>query len=477
MRFPLRVRESTASRRLRSRVRPALEGLEGRTLLSATTVDPAARGHAGAAVPLAATGGPVVDTGQVPFQVQVTAANIPNAPALQSAVEAQWNGKWLFLGGRTNGLHGFGPGQDFPPEYQNTAIVVIDPRNGRVWSRPWSDSRLSQAAIDALTSTNQESLQQGKKLYVVGGYGVNSATGVSTTFDTLTAINLPGLMRTVIHGGNIAAQVRQTQDPRLQVTGGQMAALGGRDYLVMGQSFLGDYSTATPPPYIQNYTDTIASFRIVDNRRTLGIANYRAATDATNFHRRDFMMSPVILPNGQAALEAYGGVFTPNNSVYRQPITIRRNGSIAVSSYQQYFSQYTSPQIPIYDARTRSMHTIFLGGISLYNYFPAIGKIVEDPQIPFINTITDLMQSPSGTNQEYVMPVQLPGLMGAEAQYMPAARVPQFASGVIKLKGIRRPTTIGYMYGGILAQQANFGNTTATGAVLKVTLVPRPVGG
>jgi hypothetical protein len=300
---------------------------------------------------------------------------------------------------------------------------------------------------------------------------------MSTTFDTLTAINLPGLMRSVVHGGNIAAQVRQVHDPRLEVTGGQMDALGRRDYLVMGQSFIGDYSPSPTGNFVQTYTDQISSFRIIDNRRTLGISAYQTSVDPTSFHRRDFRMSPVILPNGQAALEAYGGVFTPAGSAYRQPITIYRNGGTRVSSYQQYFSQYDSPQIPIYDARTRSMNTVFLGGISLYNDFPATNQILPDPDIPFINTITNLVQGASGTDQEYVMPVQLPGLMGAGSEYMPAAAVPHFHNGVSKLRAIRRPMTLGYMYGGILAQQANFGNSTATGAVLKVTLVPRPVSG
>lgn len=433
----------------------------------------ASRADAGRAPKVDASGGPIVDTGQVPFQVRLTPVAIPDAPALQSAVSAEWGGKWLFLGGRTNGLHGFGPGQDFPPQYQNADIVVINPRNGRVWSRPWSDSTLSQPAIDALTSSNQESLQQGKKLYVVGGYGVDSSTGVSTTFDTLTAINLPGLMRAVMRGGNIAAQVRQAQDPRLTVTGGQMRALGGRDYLVMGQDFQGDYFS---PTSVQTYTDQISSFKIVDTRRRLGIANYQTITDPVNFHRRDFRMSSVILPNGQAAMEVYGGVFTPDNSVYRQPITIMKGGRTYISPYRQYFSQYDCPQIPLYDARTRAMNTIFLGGISLYNYDPTTQTISEDTNIPFINTITDLVQGANGIDQEYVLPVQLPGLMGAEAQWMPTSSAPQYPNGVIKLRAIRRPTTVGYMYGGILAQQANNGNSTASGEVLKVTLVPRRSG-
>lgn len=411
-----------------------------------------------------------MDTGQVPFRIRITPVSIPNAPALQSSVSAEWDGKWLFVGGRTNGLHGFGPGQNFPPQYQNGDIIVIDPRNGRVWSRPWSDSTLSTSAIDALTSTNQESLQQGKKFYVVGGYGVDSSTGVSTTFDTMTVINLPGLMRAVVRGGNIAAQVRQVRDPRLQVTGGEMRTLGGRDYLVMGQNFQGDYFS---PTAVQQYTDQISSFKIVDTRRRLGITGYRTTTDPVDFHRRDFEMSSIILPGGQPGLEVYGGVFTPDNSVYRQPITIMKSGRIYISPYQQYFSQYHSPQIPLYDARTGAMDTVFLGGISLYNYDPSTRTISEDPNIPFIDTITDLVQGANGTDQEYVLPVQLPGLLGAEAQYMPSSSAPQYSNGVIKLRAIRRPTTVGYMYGGILAQQANFGNSTASGEVLKVTVLPR----
>jgi hypothetical protein len=441
-------------RRCCRHLRPGLERLELRELLSATP---------------AASGSPIVDHGQVPFQIQLTPLNIPDAPALQSAAHAEYKGKWLFIGGRTNGLHGFGPGQNFPPQYQNRDIIVIDPKTGQVWSRPWSDSTLSTAAIDPLTSVATESDQQGNHLYMIGGYGVDSATGVSTTFDTLTAINVPGLIRAVIHGGNIAAQVQQIHNPVFQVTGGQLGKLGNRDYLVMGQSFLGDYFS---PTSVQQYADQIQSFKIVDMCHRLAIRNYQTSTDQVNFHRRDFRMSPVILPNGHQALEAYGGVFTPAMSVYRQPITITRSGNTIISSYQQFFSQYDSPQIPLYSAGSHTMQTVFLGGISLYNYDPATQAISEDPNIPFIDTITDLVQPPSGVNQEYILPVHLPGLLGAEAQFMTSTSAPSYSNGVIKLDAIHHPTTVGYMYGGILAQQANNGSSTASGEVFKVTLIP-----
>jgi hypothetical protein len=411
-----------------------------------------------------------VDTGQVPFEVNLTPVSIPDAPALQSAAVAQYHGKWLFIGGRTNGLHGFGTGQNFPPEYQNRDIIVIDPKTGKVWSRPWSDSKLPTSETDPLTSVAIESNQQGSHLYMIGGYGVDSATGVSTTFDTLTSINVPGMIRAVIHGGNLGAQVQQIHNPVFQVTGGHLGELGKRDYLVMGQSFVGDYFS---PTSVQQYTDQIQSFQIVDSRNNLAIRDYQTSTDADNFHRRDFPMSPVILPDGKPALEVFGGLFTPSFSAFRQPITIAQNGQINISSYQIIFSQYESPRVPLYSAKSQTMQTVALGGISLYNYDPATQAITADPNMPFINTITDLVQPPDGDDQEYILPVQMPGLLGTEAQYMTSPSAPQYSNGVIKLDAINRPTTVGYMYGGILAQQANFGNTTASADIYKVTITPR----
>ena len=118
------------------------------------------------------------------------------------------------------------------------------------------------------------------------------------------------------------------------------------------------------------------------------------------------------------------------------------------------------------------MQTVFLGGISLYNYDPSSQAITPDPNIPFINTITDLAQSAGGSFQEYVMPNQLPALLGAEAQFMPSSVVPAFSNGVIKLSALHHATTVGFMYGGILAQEANNGPSTGSGEIFKVTVVP-----
>ena len=103
------------------RLRPTLENLETRTLLSAT--------------PAASSFPIVANHGQVPFQVQLTPLTIPDAPGLQSAASAEYDGKWLFIGGRTDGLHGMVPLlNNFPPKYENRNIIVIDPTTGQVWT-------------------------------------------------------------------------------------------------------------------------------------------------------------------------------------------------------------------------------------------------------------------------------------------------------------------------------------------------------
>ncbi len=414
---------------------------------------------------------PVVDHGQLHYSLSLQPVSIPDAPALQSAVYAQAGGLWLFFGGRTNGLHGFGNGQNFPPEYQNRDIIVINPHSGQVWTHPWSDSSLSTASVDALTSTNMEFYQQGNRLYVAGGYGVDSSTNVSTTFDTLTSINVAGLIRSVIHGTDPARQIQQIHDPRVQVTGGEMDPLGHRTYLVLGQNFQGDYFA---PNAVQKYTDQIRSFQIVNTPHYLGIRNYSALTDPIQYHRRDYNLVPAVLPNRQPALVVHGGVFTLAGGGWTQPITITRNGQATIdTSYNQFFSQYKTTTIPLYSAHSHTSQTLSLGGISLYTYNPSTGQIAEDPNLPFINTITSMVESPSGSFQEYVLPNQLPGLLGAESAFLRSPSVPAYPNGVIALDHLRRPTTLGYMYGGIQAQVPNFGPSTATAQIFKIILTPQ----
>ena len=428
----------------------------------------------------------VATTKNLPYSLEIQPVSIPSVPTIQSAVSAQSGGLWLVFGGRTNGLHGFDPSGvvSFPPQYQNNNIYVIDPSTGQTWTEAWTSTGLPQSAWAPLASSNQESYQQGDRLYTIGGYS-SVTTGPSSdpttnfsTYDTLSSISVSGLIHAVLTQGSAVSSIEQISDPRFEVTGGELGMIGGRSYLVFGQDFQGGYNGVTGTSNgSQVYTDEIRSFQIIDNDQgSLAISNYQAQRDPVNFRRRDGNLVPVVFPDGKPGLEYLGGVFTvPAGGGYVNPVIIANNGTATVNSYQQYFSQYTSPRVGLYDSRTRSLDTILFGGISLYDYNFATGSLTSDTNLPFVDDVTTLVQRANGTSQEFIMPSQLPGLYGAGASYLAAPGLPTTANGVINLANLKGPTTLGYIYGGILSSSPNtFQNqpTTASGQVFKVVLVP-----
>ena len=134
------------------------------------------------------------------------------------------------------------------------------------------------------------------------GAALTASTNNFTTYDTLTSINIKGMIRAVMTGGDVAkaSAIRQIADPRLAVTGGDLSTLGGRTYLVFGQNFQGGYALALDlelHPDLQRRDPELP-----DRRRpasTLAIKGYQALRDPTNFRRRDGNMGNVITRSGQ----------------------------------------------------------------------------------------------------------------------------------------------------------------------------------
>jgi hypothetical protein len=423
----------------------------------------------------------VANSTNLPYSLRIDVVPMPSVPSIQSGDYAQAGGKWLVIGGRTNGLHGFDPtGQtNFPRRFQNNTIYVIDPGTGQIWSEPWSATGLPASVTTPLSSTDQNFYQSGDRLYAIGGYSLDPATNRFHTYDTLTAISVSGLINAVINHGNVGAQLKQIHDPRLRNTGGTLATLGNRAYLVFGQDFEGGYNGSTADGS-QVYTDEVRSFRLVDKGNILAITDYKSQRDPVNFRRRDYNLAPVVFPNGQRGLAALGGVFTPDGNGFRNPIVIGPDGFARVNTrYQQYFSQYTSALVPLFDARNASMATVLFGGIGLYHYDFTTGTLTADTNLPFVNDVTSFVHRADGSNQEFIMPSQLPAKLGTEAAFFASPGLPMYSNGVVKLDQLHGPTTLGYIYGGIFSSVANTfppadpsTSTTASNLVLKVTLIP-----
>jgi hypothetical protein len=501
--------------------------------------------------PTAVSATPVLATSQnLPYSLSITPVNTsatPLLPGIQAAdyafaapTAAYPKGLCLVTGGRTNGLHNFTTSgvTNFPADFQNEDIIVINPANWQTWSLPWSQTDVPAATYNSLSSSAQEFYQKGGILYAVGGYSVpdsinfagnttagsttvdvsdlgglavgqfvsgpgiplflpnsqtqadvtitavgtstitisqaatatasgaalNAATSNYTTYDTLTSININGMIAAVIHGGDLAraAAIRQVSDPRLAVTGGNISTVGDRTFLVFGQNFQGGYNIPAPPTaqpsFTQIYIDEIQSFKIVKRGRTLGIAGYQALRDPTNFRRRDGNLGEVVEPNGRQNLTYYGGVFSPGaaGTAYQSPISIAAGGKTYVDSrYQQFFDQYSTASIALFDQKKRAMDTVFFGGISLYDYVN--GQPTEFTPAQggpgWVDDVSTLMQRPNGLDQEFVMQ-PLPGLYGAYGAFMNNPRLPLYANGVIKLNKLKPTTILGYIYGGIYSTVA-----------------------
>src|SRR6201999_663795 len=157
---------------------------------------------------------------QVPFTVEIEPVIAGPLPGMHSFAFAQSGSKWIFVGGRTNGLHGFSTNDNFDVLYASDVITVIDTAT---WS--WYSAALGQlptAVADPLRATNMEYVRAGDYLYIAGGFGWDSTANGYRTFPTLTAIHVDNMINAVIGGTSIAPCIRQITDTNLRVCGGEM---------------------------------------------------------------------------------------------------------------------------------------------------------------------------------------------------------------------------------------------------------------
>ena len=435
---------------------------------------------------------PVLVDQQLPFDVSIKLA-FTMPVGIQAAAAAQCGSQYLFIAGRVNGLHGFaGDSSDFPPDQQNTTVFVINPCTKTVYSRSLHDplSGLTQAQIDSLSVTSPQFYQRGNTLYLAGGYGVETSTGNFTTKNTLSAINVPGLIYWVTHPqshSRASQYIRQTSNPLFQVAGGQMYQFGKNPTLLMfGQNFNGD---------VGDYSEQVRRFCIIDNGVFLRTIPLTSTTPDPNYRRTDLNIVPIIKFNNDnkkiAAYLALSGVFTESFGVWTVPVDITATGKTSMTNpslsttFKQGMNNFVCPHVELL-SKSGSMYIALFGGIT-YEYFQD-GEFVPDPELPFTNQVTVIKRSKKGNYKQYLLPNQYPTILstasnpgntllfGASGKFMPAADVPMYSNGVLNLEKIKKPTVIGYIIGGVQSTVPNTSvpsDSAASPYVFKVILTPR----
>jgi len=391
-----------------------------------------------------------------PFSIYLEPVSIPALGGVQSFAFGKHAGKWLIIGGRLDGLHRRQPFATFDLAGHNNQLIVVDPISKQKWSAPLTS--LPASLQEQLRSTNMQFHQEGRFLYIAGGYGYSSTAGDHVTYDKLTAVDVPEVVNAIVGGQPFAANFRQISDARFAVTGGHLSKIYDTYYLVGGQRFMGRYNPMGPthgPGFEQQYTDQIRPFRIVDDGNNLMVTHLPPATDSINLHRRDYNVTAQILPNGEEGLTAFSGVFQPTVDLpFLNCVNIDSNGYAVNNDFSQYYNHYHCAVLPLYSAQENAMHTVFFGGIA--QFYDSLGTLVQDNEVPFVKTIARVTRSADGTMAEYKLPVELPALLGAGAEFIAGENLPAYPNGVVKLDELTGDTVhVGYIYGGIASTAPN----------------------
>jgi hypothetical protein len=436
---------------------------------------------AAAAHPAAAQTDPAV-----PFTVSVREITAPTGtPRLQSFALGRTGTDWVLMGGRRNGFHRTSTAEStFPTATANDSIYVVDLQGGRTWSAP-----LPAAYRSILRTSNTQYVQDGDNLYIVGGYGStcdDDRPECYQTFPNLTVVALPALADLVKRQrtDSIFATIQTMQDARMRVTGGALEKIGNTFYLVMGHDYFSMYKGGVTGLY----TEQVRAFTL--SPTALVIDTYTAYGDssasgtASQWHRRDLNVVPMVHPGGGHGLAIYGGVFTSTSGAWVNPMymTVADGGTpaFAVDTFSMKMSLYESAHVVMYDPASETMYTTLLGGISAW-YYNDQGNLVPggiNNHMPWTGTISTLARDSRGVTREIVQPAAqgLPGRRGGNAAFVPSeALLMQGSHDVIDYSRIPPGDSVmvGWMYGGIFAfadQSSEFNPTEASDKIYEVWL-------
>ena len=412
-----------------------------------------------------------------PFTLRLEQMEINNLPSLQSFAYATWQGKWLLVGGRIDGLHRRQPWATFDEEGQNKYIYVVDVEKKLVWKQ--SLEKLPTSIAEQLQSTNMEFFQTGNSLVLTGGYGYSKTADDHITYPYLTIIKADELITAIMNKNEISGSFVQIRDERMAVAGGRLAKIGDTVLIAGGQRFDGRYNPHGPdhgPGFTQEYTNEIRKFTIEYEKNIPGIKNYSAIKDTINLHRRDYNLVPQVFQHDELGYTMFSGVFQYHEDVPFTNFVDILGGTYKVNnSFKQKFSHYHSAVLPLYDKTTASMYTVFFGGIARY-YPGSNGKIMDNKDVPFTKTISIITRK-EGKVEETYLPLQMPGYSGTAAEFIFTEGIQMFKEGIADINLLKEgEELIGYIMGGINSSSKNIfwdntGNESkANGKLIRVYL-------
>ena len=415
-------------------------------------------------------------TGGVP-NITITPISInSNLPKLRDPVLAEHAGKWLIVSGSLGKFH------DFSNNF-NTDIYVYDPNTQELDSVLISSTTLPVEVKNQLASSVPQFLQDGDTLYIIGGFYSSSPTNF-TTLNTITSINVPGMINAITNNQDITPFVKTKTDPSLpqfKVTGGQLAKIGNYFYLAYGQDCEGFYCSGG-----QVYTNAIYKFITDPSLASTAIVDTVVDTTANSgWRRRDYFLAPFMSGNTETLL-ALAGPFQPGNPprVWTNAIIFDEN--IEYNSHfisNQQGNQYLAPNVSMHSANYQMTYVASFSGLS--NLYWTVNGLAYDNSTPYGNVLDLISAYATGDVREYVnltpmcsgQPLANCLYMGLSTEFIRTGNYYDHRD-ILQLDQLPQnsPTLVGYLYAGLTTPDQDIfpptGNTTVTNQVYAVYVTP-----
>jgi hypothetical protein len=406
------------------------------------------------------------------YSLEFEAVQLPEAIGLHSFSIGTNGNEVLLIGGRLDGLHRRQPFAAFDSIGHNTQLIVINISTKELWKAPIN--HLDHSLFSQLKATNHCFTQFRDSLFLVGGYGIDDIKKDHVTFPYLTVFSVSKVIEAVKQKKITNNLFVQQENQKMAVTGGQLNTLNDVLFLAGGHRFDGQYNPINRPTFIQKYTDALVRFRWKNNN----IEILSETVDSTLFHKRDFNLLKVHTSNDNGFLLATSGVFQYTRRLPWMLTTRISPKGIGgeVPRFRQFFNQYDCADFVVYDSASHASHAFLLGGIS--QYYMQDGTLIHDDQVPFVSTVSRLLVTEDSSVLEYKLPVELPALQGAGAQFVPVSNWPTFNGNLLWKNLNEEKTLVGYVIGGIQATERNIfwindeNESKAISTIYKVYFVP-----
>jgi hypothetical protein len=387
------------------------------------------------------------------YRIQINSLQIPELGGIQSYAYAQWENKWLIIGGRLDGLHRRQPWASFDSAGNNTQIIVIDPIERKKWSA--NVNHFHTDLREQLSSTNMEFKQVDSLLILIGGYGYSPSKKDHITYPNLAVVNVPQTINAITNGYQEFFTIGQIPCETCAVTGGKLMTIDSTFYLIGGHRFDGKYNPMGGPTFVQTYTNAVQKFRLKRVGNATEAVWLDKHIDEYLLHRRDLNVLPQISDLGEPYLSVFSGVFqTDYDMPYLTSVRIDKDTIYAEPDFMQYYNHYHCATTSIYDAQKSTQYNLFFGGISQYS--DSSGVLIQDSDIPFVQNISLIERDSNSRMKEYLFETKMPGYLGAGSEFIANPNLNYYPNGVLNLNANKKDSILlGYLYGGIKSSAAS----------------------